>query len=492
MVMALRVEKGPANDQAIYQAHLNARTLEGGPIPPRAYTTEPVLAVAGYGIVWASLLYMAFTLILRGLVDTVTYFFFSVAATGLCLWASLAVKRPTRSIPSLALILVTFVLLLEEAFLNSLNPTAGLGLALLATLALPLAGSISKLSEDERYALQACGLMFATRLAFIPFPQRFLKIETVPPSIYALAIALIIAFLFLKRTSLTRIGLTRGPYPMYKQVTAGASVGIVSGIIEYYILKPSPIRVAADNIQATLYVIIVMTLFVGLGEEMLFRGIIQESYQNVFPSWSAILIASIQFGVMHYGWLNPLELLFANGMGLIFGYSFWKTKSLIAPVTTHSLGNIVMFHIAAYSEIMLAPNVVWLTAIIAVLLLLPTLPWRKLPKPEIHIPRLTSSIKREQRGILKKHIDQPLRTIREEKSGAPPLNRRKETRPDATLIRYQGILHSIRFSPSHYPFTPSIVIVCPYCRRTLVQKAKYCDICGQQLLGLAGNSVEDH
>jgi len=455
-------------------------------------TSEPILSVAGYGVVWASLVYMAFTLILRGLVDTMTYFFFSVVATGLCLWASLAVKRPTRSITSVALILVTFALLFEEALLNGLNPSAGLGLALLATLALPLAGSISKLNEDERYALQACGLMFATRLAFIPFPQRFLKTETVPPSIYALAIALIIAFLFLKRTSLTRIGLTRGPYPILKQVSAAASVGILSGIIEYYILKPSPIRVAPDNIQATLYVVIVMTLFVGLGEEMLFRGIIQESYQNVFPSWSAILIASIQFGIMHYGWLNPLELLFANGMGLIFGYSFWKTKSLITPVTSHSLGNIVMFHIAAYTEIMLAPNVMWLTVTISVLLLLPTLPWRKLPKPDIHLLRPTSSTEKEQRSTLKEHIDQPIRTNREEKSRTPSLDRQEVNRSDATLIQYLGALHSLRFSPSHYPFTTSAVITCPYCGRTLVEKAKYCDVCGQQLLGLVGNSVEDN
>jgi len=374
-----------------------------------------------------------------------------VTATGLYLLASLAVKRPTRSILSLALISVTFVLLLEEAFLNGLNPSAGLGLALLAALSLPLAGSISKLNEDERYALQVCGLMFATRLAFIPFPQRFL-INTAPPSVYALVIALIIAFVALKRISLTRIGLGRSSNPLYREIGAGASVGILSGLAEYLILKPSPIRLAADNIQATLYVVIVMTLFVGLGEEMLFRGLVQESYQKVLPSWSAILIASLQFGIMHYGWFNPLELLFAYGMGIVFGYSFWKTKSLIAPLTIHSLGNIVMFHIAAYPELMLSRNVLALTIIIAAVLLL-VAPWRGLPNPKLRICLPTKPVGREYRSVLKKHIGE-------------------------TSMIARRMLQKIR----KLRYEDDITYVCPYCRRVLTGKERYCDICGQQLL----------
>jgi len=404
-----------------------------------------------------------------------TYFYFALTATGLCVMASFTVRRPKRSIPSLALVVVTFALLFEEALLNGLNQSAGLSLALLATLALPLVGSISRLSEEERYALQACGLMFATRLAFIPFPQTFLKIETTTPSIYALVIALIIAFLILKRISLTKIGLTRGPYSISMQVSAGASIGIFSGIIEYHILKPSPIRLAPDVIQATLYVVIVMTLFVGLGEEMLFRGIIQESYQNLLPPWSAIMIASIQFGIMHYGWLNPLELLFAYGMGLVFGYSFWKTKSLIAPVITHSLGNIVMFHIAAYNEIMLTPNVMALTIIFATVLLLPTVPWQRLPKPEFRTFLPAKPIWGKCRGILKKYFDEIstttktwLQALKELRSHASALHKEKET-----------------------SFEQDIIYLCPYCGRLLIGKEKYCDMCGRQLLP-AVNSIEGH
>ena len=88
-----------------------------------------------------------------------------------------------------------------------------------------------------------------------------------------------------------------------------------------------------------------------LGEEMLFRGLVQRSYQKVLSAWSAILMASIQFAVMHLGWLNPLEIAFSYVMGIFFGYS-WKTKSLITPVIAHSMGNIIVFLIAAYPDVM--------------------------------------------------------------------------------------------------------------------------------------------
>lgn len=81
-------------------------------------------------------------------------------------------------------------------------------------------------------------------------------------------------------------------------------------------------------------------------------------------------MVSIQFGIMHYGWLTPLEILFSYGMGAIYGLSFWKTKSLITPISAHALGNIIMFTIAAYPESMLDPETTLIPIIIAAALVL--------------------------------------------------------------------------------------------------------------------------
>lgn len=323
------------------------------------------------------------------------YFSFTAIVTSLSLWASLAVAyfrrrrgpRPIRLPIFLALAGATFLLLLEEALLNGPYPTAGLALALVAALSLPFAGSITRFSEGSRYAVQVSGLMFATRLAFIPFPQRLIKVDTTV-SVYAVIMALIIGFLFLKKIDLQKVGLMVGTYPLHSQITMGLPLGLTSGIIEYYVLRPSPISPTADKLQALLYVVIVMTLFVGLSEEILFRGLIQEAYQNVLPASSAIIMASIQFGLMHYGWLNHLEILFAFGVGLMVGYMFWVTKSLIAPVIVHALGNIVMFYLAAnpgsfVAMLMVAPWL-WIAPFISWLL---TRSKGSRGKAQIHSPK---------------------------------------------------------------------------------------------------------
>jgi len=415
-------------------------------VRPLTIGSERLLAVAVYAMVWGTLLYSAFTLIL-GREGFMSYLLFSSVTAILGILASLSVERPVSVGFFLCLSTATAVLLVEEALLNGPHPGIGLVLALTGALSLSFAGSILRLGEDERYALQVTGLIFASRLAFAPFPQGLLTASTAAPTIYILIISVAVAFIIVKRISLARVGLTRGLHPMYKQIAAGGSIGLLSSLIEYWILRPSPIRLTEDSLQAILYVVIVMTVFVGFGEELLFRGLVQESYQKVLPAWSAILLASIQFSLMHYGWQNPLELLFSYGMGIAFGFSFWKTKSLATPIAMHALNNIAMFIIAAYSDLMFTPVAIGETVIIAVVLILPVLPWHGLAKPE-------------------------MRTI------ASRLVREIKTSTSHSIPEPKGI----QLRCYEHPLTPPVIDVCAYCGRVLVEDTKYCDKCGRQLL----------
>jgi len=355
----------------------SASSLGDPSIKPRRFNSEFPRVIVVYVMVWISLLYLAFTFLLKAF-DMKAYLYFSVVIAASGILSSFLVGHPRSLRVFSSLSTVTVALLLEEALLNGLHPSLGVGLALVAALALPLGGSILRLNPDLRYALQTSGLMFASRLVFIPFPPDYLKSSIFLPSAYALIIALVIAFLVVKRISLKTVGLTTGPYSILRQIGIGGSVGLVSGLVEYFVLKPSPIKLAGDQLQMILYVVIVMTVFVGLGEEMLFRGLVQQSYQKVLPAWSAIVMASIQFAVMHLSSLNPLELLFTYGMGVFFGYSFWKTRSLVVPVTAHSLGNINMFMLAAYPNLMLPRSAIALSALVPIVLLLCVVPWRRI------------------------------------------------------------------------------------------------------------------
>jgi len=413
---------------------------------PLTISSERLLAVAVYVMIWGTLLYSAFTLIL-GREGIMPYLLFSSVAAILGILASLSMERPVSVGFFLCLSAATAALLVEEALLNGPHASIGLVLALAAALSLSFAGSILRLGEDERYALQVTGLIFASRLAFAPFPQGLLAVSAAAPTIYILIISVAVAFIVVKRISLARVGLTRGLYPMYKQIAAGGSIGLLSSLIEYWILRPSPIRLTEDTLQTILYVVIVMTVFVGFGEELLFRGLVQESYQKVLPAWPAILLASIQFSLMHYGWQNPLELLFSYGVGIAFGYSFLKTKSLTAPIAMHASNNIAMFIIAAYPDLMFTRIAIGQTVIFAAILILPALPWHGLANSEMRTiaNRLIQPIKESTSHII--------------------------LEPKGVQLRCY-----------EHRLTPPVIDVCACCGRVLVENTKYCDKCGRRLL----------
>lgn len=96
------------------------------------------------------------------------------------------------------------------------------------------------------------------------------------------------------------------------------------------------------------YILIVLVLMVGVVEEMLFRGLLQGSLERVLPHWQAIGVASMIFGLMHVGWMNPLEVLLAYGAGVVFGCLAVSTESLIAPIAAHGIGNLVLYLIALF------------------------------------------------------------------------------------------------------------------------------------------------
>jgi membrane protease YdiL (CAAX protease family) len=74
-------------------------------------------------------------------------------------------------------------------------------------------------------------------------------------------------------------------------------------------------------------------VFSALGEEFLFRGVLQH-YIGIVP-------ASIFFGILHTGPGKKFVpwTLFAVGVGLLLGYLYERTGNLLAPVATHFVVN---------------------------------------------------------------------------------------------------------------------------------------------------------
>ena len=76
-------------------------------------------------------------------------------------------------------------------------------------------------------------------------------------------------------------------------------------------------------------------------EEILFRGIILKGMlnYNVNPT-TAIIVSGFIFGAAH---LNPWQFVGAGLLGSIFGFIYYRTKSLILPIILHALNNFLSF-----------------------------------------------------------------------------------------------------------------------------------------------------
>ena len=73
-----------------------------------------------------------------------------------------------------------------------------------------------------------------------------------------------------------------------------------------------------------------------LFEEFLFRGFLLPSLTRYLPTWGAIGISGLLFGVAH---LSLSEILPLTTLGIILGVVYVRTRNLLAPMLLHSLWN---------------------------------------------------------------------------------------------------------------------------------------------------------
>ncbi|MBS7652829.1 CPBP family intramembrane metalloprotease [Candidatus Bathyarchaeota archaeon] len=237
----------------------------------------------------------------------------------------------------------------EELLLNSVFALYGLALSVLGLVSLPvLAVRVGGRDGWFRVALEALGLVFATRVVLSPFPVGFLGLPLFLPIIYTLILMGLVLYMSIRRVSARDVRLTLGRHGLASQLGLGLIFGLIIGFIEYLLLRPPLVLKGAGVFQMLAYILIVLVLMVGVVEEMLFRGLLQGSLERVLPHWQAIGVASMIFGLMHVGWMNPLEVLLAYGAGVVFGCLAVSTESLIAPIAAHGIGNLVLYLIALY------------------------------------------------------------------------------------------------------------------------------------------------
>lgn len=113
------------------------------------------------------------------------------------------------------------------------------------------------------------------------------------------------------------------------------------------------------GITFTWPVIIALGLMAGIGEELLFRGVLQEWAGRHMPMIAAIIVTNIVFGLLHMR--TVLYALIAGFVGIYMGVLYLATDDLLVPITTHALYDMIAFYvtrnaIAAHSAMALPPD----------------------------------------------------------------------------------------------------------------------------------------
>lgn len=79
-------------------------------------------------------------------------------------------------------------------------------------------------------------------------------------------------------------------------------------------------------------------------EEIIFRGLILRGFLKHYSVRKSILLSSLLFGIVH---MNPWQFVTAFAAGIILGWWYVRTKSIVTPILGHALNNGMSFIIGA-------------------------------------------------------------------------------------------------------------------------------------------------
>jgi uncharacterized protein len=93
----------------------------------------------------------------------------------------------------------------------------------------------------------------------------------------------------------------------------------------------------ADSGTGYIIMIFVVAVTPAVCEEILFRGYFQRTLERTLGIKS-IFITGIIFGLFH---MQPLGLIVLSLLGILFSFFYYRSKSILPPMTSHFINNIV-------------------------------------------------------------------------------------------------------------------------------------------------------
>jgi membrane protease YdiL (CAAX protease family) len=118
--------------------------------------------------------------------------------------------------------------------------------------------------------------------------------------------------------------------------------GIGLGYIEYLILRPAPL-VGVLTLGQIWLPALILIIFTGILEELVFRGLMQAAFTKKFGPWLTNLLVSLLFAVLHLGYGSLPDMVFVFVVAVLFGLVTRWTGSIIGVSLAHGLTNVTLF-----------------------------------------------------------------------------------------------------------------------------------------------------
>lgn len=123
----------------------------------------------------------------------------------------------------------------------------------------------------------------------------------------------------------------------------GAALPAWLAVVAIHRLRPGPLEPMMRLVDElltpafarwTLAELLLVSLLAGVGEELLFRGVMQPALAGPLGPWWALLAASLVFGLVHA--LSVSYAVFATLMGLWLGALWIASGNLLVPIVAHA------------------------------------------------------------------------------------------------------------------------------------------------------------
>lgn len=164
--------------------------------------------------------------------------------------------------------------------------------------------------------------------------------DTMSYGLFASALAMLLFIHFTKFFRL-RLSIFRSISPKPLAISTAlvfVAMFALNIFVQWFPLKDN-LELQFDGIAHNLVGAFTISFLAPLLEEVMFRGAIQGYIMRTFGKpWLAIVVASLVFGIFHW---NPVQVVYATLLGLIFGWIYYRTGSLLSVIVGHILNNTI-------------------------------------------------------------------------------------------------------------------------------------------------------